>query len=87
VTMPFHPDQVLAFALVRDLREPPPRSLVPVRTHEEILAAARTAREKAARTRIALRSSRERTRAVRDQTAKTHERPQAMLRGVADAEP
>jgi hypothetical protein len=65
-------DQLLALALAQ-VRAP---DLRPVRTHEEILSAARRARARAAQTRERLRGSRQRFAAALDQTARVHARIQ-----------
>jgi hypothetical protein len=67
-------DQLLALALARGRERP---HLRPVRTHEEIFAAARRARARAVRTREGLRGSRERFAAILDQTTRVHARLQA----------
>ena len=61
---PYDPDQLLALALTRV----PPRRVRPARTHDEILAAARRARARAAKARRDLVGTRERLAGARVQT-------------------
>lgn len=67
---PHDPDQLLALALAR-MRS---RHLRLVRTHEELLAAARRARDRAAETRQGLDAQRARRAETLDETKKLHAR-------------
>lgn len=77
------PDQLLALALAR----PPGQPLRPFRTPQQILAAARRARARAAATRQEIYRTRERVGTALAQTLRVQAQLQAISRAGSDSSP